>query len=89
MTPPWGRTLCFRRTMAAVADNTYFQQFLSKEPTLDEIIEHVKVDEKWYQFGVLLNLLEDELDSIEKLYQDRASEFRTNACVETVATHPS
>ena len=43
---------------------------LSKKTTLDELIKHVKVNKKWYKFGVLLNLLADELDAIEKLYQD-------------------
>ena len=62
--------------MAALAHNTYFQQFLSKKTTLDELIKHVKVNRKWYKFGVLLNLLADELDAIEKLYQDRDASIK-------------
>ena len=42
-----------------------------QKTTLNELIKHVKVNKKWYKFGVLLNLLADELDAIEKLYQDR------------------
>ena len=62
--------------MAVQVDNTYFQQFLSKKPIIDELIEHVGVNEKWYQFGVLLNLLADELDAIEERNQDRDANFK-------------
>ena len=63
-----------RRTPATMA---HFKQFLSKKPTLDELIKHVRVTKKWYKFGELLHLHADELDAIEELNQDRDADFKT------------
>ena len=52
-------------------------QFLSKKPTLDELLKHVRVIKKWYKFGELLDLHTNELDAIEELYQDRDADFKT------------
>ena len=56
--------------MAEQADDAYFQQFLNKRPTFDELIKYVRVSEKWYEFGVLLHLPAIELDAIAKLNAD-------------------
>ena len=63
-----GRTLC------TMADD---KQFLSKKPTLDELMKHVRVFKKWYKFGELLHLHANELDAIEELNQDRDADFKT------------
>ena len=60
-----------RRTPATMA------QFLSRKPTLDELIKHVRITKKWYKFGELLHLHADELDAIEELNQDRDADFKT------------
>ena len=54
----------FPPTMAKQADDLYFQQFLNEKPTLAELFEHVRVDTKWYTFGVLLKLDTLKLDDI-------------------------
>ena len=56
--------------MAVHADDAYFQQFLNKRPTLDELRKYVGVNEKWYKFGVLLYLPVIQLDDIAKLNVD-------------------
>ena len=62
--------------MAKQTDNEYFQQFLNKRPTLDELMKLTGVSEKWYEFGVLLRLPTIELDAIEELNQDRDADFK-------------
>lgn len=56
--------------MAEQADDTYFQQFLNKRPTLDELMKYVRVSKKCHEFGVFLCLPAVELDAIEELKQD-------------------
>ena len=53
--------------MAEQADDAYFQQFLNRRPTIDELMKYVRISKKWYEFGVLLRLLANELDAIEEL----------------------
>ena len=56
--------------MAEQADDAYFQQFLNKRPTLDELMKYVRVSKKWHEFGLLLCLPNIELDAIKELKQD-------------------
>ena len=60
-----------RRTPATMA------QFLSKKPTLDEIMKHIRIIKKLYKFGELLHLHANELDAIEELNQDSDADFKT------------
>lgn len=62
--------------MAEQIDDTCFQQFLNKKPTLDELMKYVRVSEKWYKFGELLGLPAIELDAIEELNRDRDDDFK-------------
>ena len=62
--------------MAEEADDAYFQQFLDRRPSIDELMKHVRVSKKWYQFGVLLHLPSNELDAIEELNHDRDDDFK-------------
>ena len=48
----------------------YFNQFLNGKPTLNELCEHVRIDAKWYKFGVLLKLDTTKLDGIEQQYKE-------------------
>ena len=50
--------------------SSYFNQFLNGKPTLDELCEHVRIDTKWYKFGVLLKLDTTKLDGIEQQYKE-------------------
>ena len=50
--------------------SSYFNQFLNGKPTLDELCEHVRIDTKWYKFGVLLKLDATKLDGIEQQYKE-------------------
>ena len=65
-----------RRTPATMSEQANYKQFLSKKPTLDELIKHVRVTKKWYKFGELLSLPTIELDAIEELNQDRDADFK-------------
>ena len=64
----------FPPTMAEQADDLYFQQFLNEKPTVTELLEHVRVDTKWYTFGVLLNLDTLKLDDISLM--NEATDFK-------------
>ena len=46
---------------------TFFNQFLNGKPTLHELCEHVRIDTKWYKFGVLLKVDITNLDGLEQL----------------------
>ena len=48
----------------------YFNQFLNGKPTIAELCEHVRIDTKWYKFGVLLKLDTTKLDGIEQQYKE-------------------
>lgn len=50
---------------------TYFNQFLDVKPTLDELCEHIKVNMKWYKFGLLLKLDTTKLEAIRMMNEDR------------------
>ena len=50
--------------------SSYFNQFLNGKPTLDELCEHVRIDTKWYKFGVLLKLDTTKLDGIRMMNED-------------------
>ena len=50
--------------------SSYFNQFLNGKPTLAELCEHVRINTKWYKFGVLLKLDTTKLDSIEQQYKE-------------------
>ena len=43
-----------------------FDAFLNEKPTLTELLKHISISTKWYQFGVLLEINSAKLDSIEK-----------------------
>ena len=64
----------FPPTMAEQADDLYFQQFLNEKPTVTELLEHVRVDTKWYTFGVLLKLDTLKLDDIRLI--NEATDFK-------------
>ena len=59
--------------MAKQADDN---DFLNQKPTLDELMTHVGISKKWYEFGKLLRLLVNELDAIEELNPDRDADFK-------------
>ena len=48
----------------------YFNQFLNEKPTYNELCEHIRIDTKWYKFGVLLKLDTTKLDGIEQQYKE-------------------
>ena len=50
-----------------------FDVFLNKNPTLDELCEHVRIDLDWYVFGVYLKLDTAKLNSIEIMNEDNRS----------------
>ena len=45
-------------------------KFLNGKPTLAELYEHVRIETKWYQFGVLLKLDTVKLDSIRMMNEE-------------------
>ena len=49
---------------------TYFNQFLNVKPSIRELCEHVRVNTKWYKFGVLLGLNTTTLDTIRVITGD-------------------
>ena len=49
---------------------TYFNQFLNVKPSIHELCEHVRVNTKWYKFGVLLSLDTTKLDTIRVMTGD-------------------
>ena len=53
-----------------MASSSYFNQFLNGKPTLAELCEHVRINTKWYKFGVLLELDTTKLDGIEQQYKE-------------------
>ena len=52
-----------------------FEAFLNDKPTLDELCKHVRIDAKWYKFGVLLKLDTTKLEGIRVMNED--SGFKT------------
>ena len=50
--------------------SSYFNKFLNGKPTVAELCEHVRIDIKWYKFGVLLQLDTTKLNDIERQYKD-------------------
>ena len=46
-----------------------FDSFLNEKPTLTELLQHVSISTKWYQFGMLLEINSAKLDYIEQDYQ--------------------
>ena len=56
--------------MAVVGELTGFEAFLNEKPTLDELCRHVRVETKWYAFGVLLKLDIIKLDCIRLMNED-------------------
>ena len=52
-----------------------FEAFLNDKPTLDELCKHVRIDAKWYKFGVLLKLDTTNLEGIRVMNED--SVFKT------------
>ena len=53
-----------------MASSSYFNQFLNGKPTLAELCEHVRINTKWYKFGVLLEVDTTKLDGIEQQYKE-------------------
>ena len=41
-----------------------FEKSLQEKPTLDELCEHIRIGDKWYQFGILLKLDSKKLNDI-------------------------
>ena len=56
--------------MAVGGELTGFEAFLNKKPTLDELCRHVRVETKWYTFGVLLKLDTYKLEGIRLMNED-------------------
>ena len=47
-----------------------FNQFLNVKPTIRELCEHVRINTKWYKFGVLLGLNTTKLNTIRVMTGD-------------------
>ena len=56
--------------MAVGGNLTGFEAFLNEKPTLDELCRHVRVETKWYEFGVLLKLDIIKLDGIRLMNEN-------------------
>ena len=56
--------------MAVGGELTGFEAFLNEKPTLDELCRHLRVETKWYKFGVLLKLDTSKLESIRLMNED-------------------
>lgn len=56
--------------MAVGGELAGFDMFLNEKPTLDELYEHARVGTKWYNFGVLLKLDANKLNSIRVMNED-------------------
>ena len=52
--------------MDHVGESPVFDAFLNGKPTVCELLKHVNINTKWYQFGVLLKLSTAKLDGIDK-----------------------
>ena len=56
--------------MAVGGELTGFEAFLNEKPTLDELCRHIRVETKWYKFGVLLKLNTSKLEDIRLMNED-------------------
>ena len=50
--------------------NLSFEEILEEKPTLDELCEHIRIGDKWYQFGILLKLDSKKLNDIHRRPDD-------------------
>ena len=65
-----------------------FDAFLNGKPTLAELLKHVSISTKWYQFGVLLEINSAKLDTIDKDYKE--SQMKTSKMFELwLSSNPS
>ena len=51
---------------AMTTRNRSFEKLLEEKPTLDELCEHIRIGDKWYQFGILLKLDSKKLNDIHR-----------------------
>ena len=56
--------------MAVGGELPGFEAFLNEKPTLDELCRHVRIETKWYKFGVLLKLDTSKLEGIRLMNED-------------------
>ena len=55
---------------AMTTRNRSFEKLLEEKPTLDELCEHIRIGDKWYQFGILLKLDSKKLNDIHRRPDD-------------------
>ena len=55
---------------AMTTRNRSFEKLLEEKPTLDELCEHIRIGDKWYQFGILLKLDFKKLNDIHRRPDD-------------------
>ena len=56
--------------MALEGRPTFVNAFLNEKPTVAELCEYVRVGEKWYVLGTLLELADVDLHGIDDQYKD-------------------